>query len=377
MADAPEAQDRLSDVQAWAADRLGLEHDGTRASVQSAWLRHVADNDFCVDEFEDSLGRVLTGSHVEPHVPDSPPSFRLVRSDGEAHAASELYWHSAVDAFADEFFSLVPTQRSMKWHALHAGALRYGAAVARLNELRAGLDIVPEPVAAGPPKADLLAKEVLCEFVMEPDARAAARRKFLADGDAERAVWIAAARWLRRHRDFAALDTGLLARLAAREPADGFAHVRKFFSQGPKVVTRPATNRRRLGTAAIILGVVVVLKSAFDVISQSPPYKPNDAWARKAQVDHTEYDQTNAAPRGQAEWEQQQDTQTGAEGEIPPVLRGQGFDPEEIRRGVEAYRRFQDIKRQRERTQQLLDGTLSESPSPSVDSIDSHVPQQP
>jgi hypothetical protein len=200
-------------------------------------------------------------------------------------ADHERRLRDAVEAFAQRFFDLTPTERKATWSDLESQCRLFAPLRARLRGLQRGLE-VEFPASCGLEGGDRLLEHIRQAFVARPATCAAMNEAFLRTVRADTAVrsrkssatvdWRAAVRKVRRQcRDVARLVPGFLDAVdrATRKRRRWFRFKR---AVRPKVV-RPATiDNRRNGnwsTLSVIWIVIVLANAVRGCINSNPPHQ--------------------------------------------------------------------------------------------------------
>jgi hypothetical protein len=191
------------DLRAWAADELQVEPTASPEAVRAAYYRQVQRDNGAVNlpAREALLILISRNGAARP---------TLALEDVEDDLLGEL------DEFAGRFFSLPVAERTARWQNLMARGQWFVRAGARLDALRAGLDVVVPEFGGDSPLGPLAA--LVCElFVLRPQDRAARRDQFAAEmeecqGDRwQKENWSSAALTLRNdHPAIANLDPLLI-----------------------------------------------------------------------------------------------------------------------------------------------------------------------
>jgi hypothetical protein len=151
----------------WAAAVLGVSEDASRTEARRAYLRKLPDSDFLPPRCCQEALRVLAGRPA------------AAESDEEWLVEEESRLGAEVASFAAEFFNLPVPQRRQRWEALLSGCRDVPPLVARLQALKAGLEVENRVLPADPPLLGRLAGHLLEAFPLPPLARAASRQEFL------------------------------------------------------------------------------------------------------------------------------------------------------------------------------------------------------
>lgn len=181
-------------VGAWAAETLGLNPQAAPAEIRAALLQRLPDEDF------------LPPSQWQSALP-------LVRGRMPADARTllpevvEKRLREEVEEFAAEFFSLAPVERRRRLEDLATSCAFLPPLSARLDRLRAGIDVPAVDSEETDPFVRELAGHIRALFVMRPTAAAAERRKLLLSWRDKLRSWEKAASSLRKkYPQLAALE---------------------------------------------------------------------------------------------------------------------------------------------------------------------------
>jgi hypothetical protein len=262
----------------WAAAVLGVSEDASRTEARRAYLRKLPDSDFLPPRCCQEALRVLAGRPA------------AAESDEEWLVEEESRLGAEVASFAAEFFNLPVPQRRQRWEALLSGCRDVPPLVARLQALKAGLEVENRVLPADPPLLGRLAGHLLEAFPLPPLARAASRQEFLRwlEGSPAEShkLWEKAVRYLRAEWSaLAALDDELVrhvAELRSRRNRRRKLHCRS--QQQLLETATPGSNRtpwKAITIVALIVVIVPALLSALQVLDNSPsPPAPSPGYSR-------------------------------------------------------------------------------------------------
>src|SRR5262249_25610102 len=154
------------------------------------YFRKLRESDFLPPRSLRQALRILDGTPA----PAEPDRQWLFEEEGRLRAE--------VTSFAEEFFTLPVTQRRQRWDALLSSCQRVPPLVARLQALKAGLNVENQSLPLDKSLHGQLAEHLLQSFPLPPLTRAASRQAFLCQIEAPSAasshkLWEQAARYLR------------------------------------------------------------------------------------------------------------------------------------------------------------------------------------
>jgi hypothetical protein len=181
-----------------------VPENASSAEARRAYFRQVRESDFLPPRSWYHALRVLEGKPIPTEL------------DQEWRLEEECRLRAEVEAFAEEFFRLPVSQRRQRWEALLSRCQGVLALTARLQALKAGLEVegqglLPDQVFHG-----RLVEQLLHAFPLPPLAHAASRQAFLrqiegSSAAADQRSWEKAARYLRAEWPaLAALDRELV-----------------------------------------------------------------------------------------------------------------------------------------------------------------------
>jgi hypothetical protein len=169
----------------WATRLLGVDENASRAEARRAYFKMLRKSDFLPPRSLPHALRILDGKRGPAEL------------DEEWLLAEEGRLRADVESFAAEFFTLPATQRRERWDALFSRCETVSPLTARLQALKAGLDV---EVKSLPSFHGLLAEQLLQSFPLAPLAQAASRQAFLREIEepsaGDHASWEKAARYL-------------------------------------------------------------------------------------------------------------------------------------------------------------------------------------
>jgi hypothetical protein len=234
----------------WAVDQLGLAPACSAAAVERAFWTRLAQTEFAPH-----------GSHIEAidlllqtadalARPDSTPQFRQ-------HYERRL--GEQIGAFAEQFFSLPPTDRKAKWWSLSTRASTCPPLHWRVERLKSGLAVDFRPLADAAAATNEVATWCGELFVLPPPARSTRKLEILTKLRAEAGNRLAnAARQLAQLApDIAALAPDLISEISNRDLA---ARRR---ARGRKTLARRQRGGETRGLVAFAGVSVVVIAVVF------------------------------------------------------------------------------------------------------------------
>ncbi len=172
----------------WAAGLLGVPETATGGEARRAYFKKLRESDFLPAPALGHAFRILDGKTG----PVEPKEEWLLEIESRLRAE--------IESFAAEFFALPVAQRRERWDALLSRCESVSPLLARLQALKAGLDVEIRNRPLGQSHQGSLAEQLLQSFPMPPLAQAASRQAFLRQIEestaADRLLWGNAARYL-------------------------------------------------------------------------------------------------------------------------------------------------------------------------------------
>jgi hypothetical protein len=154
-------------VRRWAAGLLGVQESATSVEARRAYFRKVRECDFQPPRSLHHALRVLDGKPVPAKLAEE----WLLEEEGQLRAD--------VESFAVEFFTLPVAQRRQHWDALFSRCQSVSPLRARLQALKAGVEVEIQSLPLGQSFHGQLAKQLLQSFPLPSLAQATSRQAFL------------------------------------------------------------------------------------------------------------------------------------------------------------------------------------------------------
>src|SRR5437016_494535 len=114
----------------WAAEQLGVEVTASLTEARTALLRRLAESDFVPPPLLPQALAILEGRQAKA-------------AEREALREEQERLRSEVEAFAEQFWTLPVDERRRRWEELLSACAISPALLARVRELKCGLDIGP------------------------------------------------------------------------------------------------------------------------------------------------------------------------------------------------------------------------------------------
>ena len=258
-------------VQQRAAEILGVDASASSREARRAYFRKIRECDFLPPRaLQHALG-IIEG---RPGPADLIEQW--LRED-------ESRLHDDLEAFAEKFFALPAAQRRARWEELTSVCkLVSPHLTARLQGLKAGLEVDPRHFANDPSPHGRLADHMLQAFPLRPLARAASRQAFLRHieecSDSNHKSWERAARYLLEEWPaLAALDRELVQdvaqlrrRLRLRRKMHRLNHSRR--------ATAPAS-RGSWWLVLALSGTVAILRALTGLHHSSSSQPPSSSYS--------------------------------------------------------------------------------------------------
>jgi hypothetical protein len=192
----------------FSAEVLGVPENASPLEIRRAYFRKLREGDFLPPNSLRHSFRFLDGKQT----PDM--------GDQEWLLEEEVRLRTELASFAAEYFSLPLNQRRARWEALFSRCQHFAALLARLQALKAGLDIDNQGLLLDQSFRGQLAEHLLKAFPLPPLAQVASGQGLLCEIEESSAAksqkqWEKAARYLLREEPaLAALDMELVQQIA-------------------------------------------------------------------------------------------------------------------------------------------------------------------
>jgi hypothetical protein len=253
----------------WAAQCLGLSENASSAEARRAYLRKLRESDFLPPCSLHRALRILDGKRASVE----PDEEWLLEEEGRLRAE--------VASFAEAFFTLSVSQRRQRWEALLSQCQHVLPLSARLQALKAGLEVENPGLPLDESLRGQLAEHLLQSFPLPPLAQAVCRQAFLRRIEdpaaaADRKAWEKAARYLRAEWPaFAALDGELVRHLAKlRRQLKRRSKMHRCSERNPQAASAGSGKGSSWGWLLVLLGMLIGIFRGATTSSTSPSRRP-------------------------------------------------------------------------------------------------------
>jgi hypothetical protein len=252
----------------WAAEHLEVNPGATPDEVRADWLQRLPMLDFVPPSEDRAALAALLRRQREGGWEAS--------ADQQAYAWEEEQLRGEVEAFAQQFWEILPDERRRRWEELANRCAFAPTLRARLSMLEAGLTVDSREQPGENALVIGLGRHIREQFVLRPGPRAVARQLLLSRIQ-EHGEWTVAARHLRHvYPALASLGSDLLNRLRTETPQlphlDFAASRRQHAPQPATANTGESQSPWRLMWFLVVVAVTILrlFSTAFKGDSSSP-----------------------------------------------------------------------------------------------------------
>lgn len=321
----------------WAADQLGTSPLSPVTLARTAFCNLLRDADFVPPVEWHSAYKVLA---VDPNLAAAPVF-------GEPNIVRDVQdrLRVEIDEFTAEYFDLDPDQRRNRWGELLVRSASFRSLANWLDALAPGLDIRRDMTLNGPPQLFSLFEAVLRNFILRPTEAAWQRQRFNEECQPEIGAYQYAAQQMqKRYPALAALAPDLVTQLATWSKAQRDREARRkklrsSLAQSPSYSAAGAAEKKSANAGSrywVVIAIIVganVLRLIFSSDSKPKP-------------------QFNSPPPNFHITPYYPPQKNDSQSPLSRYSDDNGPNPQNVRFGEEALRRYRYLKEQQDKAEQ-------------------------